>query len=282
MGVPFAVEQLAQNNGLHIYIVNETVTTNAFSNGIEASAGRETTLLIDKKRVKKIQKPYGECTPGLTSIDAYSTAYYRLTFQIYNTYRQKDCFNTCYQANLIRNYSCYSLSFPYLKNTSVPACLSGIGLFYSLYYFSQFFIADVATQCIDCPLECDSEFYTLTTSSLAYPTKIYADMLANQTQIKNRFNNIPPTYEQLKQSIASVNINYNQLGYTQINEIQKISVTDLVTNIGGTMGLFLGLSFLSFFEIVELLVELVFLLAQYTFRLHQEVEVIAQEEASLE
>ena len=256
VGQATTVEQVAQNNGLHIFIVNETVKINTFSDGIDASAGKETTILIDKNRIQKIQKPYGECTPGLTSFDSYPSELYRLTFEIYNQYRQKDCFNTCFQQNLILNMSCYSASFPYLANTTTPACLQGIELFQSLSYFTAFYITYVATHCGECPIECDSEFYTLTTSHLTYPTPIYAQMLANQSQILSRFNNVPPTYAQLKQSIASVNINYNALGYTQIKEVQKMTVLDLLTNIGGTMGLFLGLSFLSFFEIGVLFVEL--------------------------
>ena len=109
----------------------------------------------------------------------------------------------------------------------------------------------------------------MTTSSLAYPTKIYAEMLANQSQIQSRFNYIPPTYEQLKQSIASININYNVLGFTLFKEYQKITTIDLVTSIGGNIGLFLGLSFLSFFEVIELFVELLFLFVdKYIFRMH--------------
>ena len=124
--------------------------------------------------------------------------------------------------------------------------MNGLQLFNSLAKFARFYIQDVAIKCSECPLECESEFYTLTTSSLDYPTKIYADMLSSQGAILNRFNNIKPTYQQLKQSIASININYNQLGYTQFKEAQKITAIDFVTNVGGEMGLFLGLSFLSF------------------------------------
>ena len=83
-------------------------------------------------------------------------------------------------------------------------------------------------------------------------------MLSSQGAILNRFNNIKPTYQQLKQSIASININYNQLGYTQIKEAQKVTAIDLVTIIAGTMGLFLAFRFLSFIEIIELLIEIIF------------------------
>ncbi len=257
VGIPDSVEQVAQNGGLHIFIVNETVKVNPFSDSFKVAAGKQTNLLVNKKRIIKIQKPYGECTPDLNKIDSYPTYLYRLTFEIYNTYRQKDCFNSCYQFNLIAKLGCYSASFPYLSNTTLPACLQGMDLYNSLYYFSMFYIEEVSVRCEDCPLECESELYSLTSSSLDYPTQIYAEMLAKQSVILNRFANITPTYDQLKQSMVSVNINYNELGFTQIREKQKITTLDLVTNIGGTIGLFMGLSCLSFFELVEFAIELV-------------------------
>ena len=267
VGEAEAVEQVALQNGVHLFIFNETVTTNPFSDGVDASAGKETTILIDKKRIQKIRQPYGQCTPGLTALDSFPTDLYRLTFEIYNQYRQKDCFNTCFQQFLVANLSCYSLSFPYLKNTSIPACLQGMDLFNSLYFFSMFFISDVATHCVDCPLECSSEFYTLTTASLDYPTSIYAQMLASQPQIQSRFNNTAPTYQQLKHSIVSININYNQLGYTQITEYQKLTILNLVTNIGGTVVLFMGLSCISFAEIGEFTIECIHLvMVKYVLR----------------
>jgi hypothetical protein len=152
-----------------------------------------------------------------------------------------------------------------LSNTSTPACLIGLQLFDSLRKFARFYFQDVAIKCSECPLECESEFYTLTTSSLDYPTKIYADMLSSQGAVLRRFNNKKPTYQQIKQSIASININYNQLCYTQIKEAQKITAIDLATNIGGTIGLFLGLSLLSFIEILELLIEIIFVFFEKKF-----------------
>ena len=259
VGQAIMAEQVAQNNGVHLFIVNETVIVNTFNDGFDAPVGKATTFLVDKKRLKRIQKPFGECTPDLTSINAFNTPFYRLTFEIYSHYRQTDCLNTCAQFYLIQKLKCYSASFPYLRNTSTPACLLGENLYQSLRFLSAFFIEDVSTKCVECPLECDSEYYTVTTSYLAYPTQIYARMLASQRQIMLRYNNKTPTYAQIKQSLASVSINYNQLGFTQIRELQKMTLLDLGTSIGGSIGLLLGLSCLSFVEIVELAVLLGFM-----------------------
>ena len=266
VGQAVQVEQVAKTNGIHLFIVNETVKINAFSDGFDVPAGKMTTIFIDKKRIKKLEKPYGQCTQGLTSMEAYPTPCYRLTFAIYNTYRQRDCYHACFQQRIIAMLGCYFATFPYLSNTTVPACLQGKNLFASLNYFSAFFVEDVAKKCAECPMECDSEFYTLTAASLAYPTKVYAQMLASQSQILARYNNVRPTYEQLTQSLVSVSVNYNQLGYTQIREIKKTTLVDLVTNVGAIMGLIMGVSFLSMFEIVELLVVLVYFLGGKLFK----------------
>ena len=257
VGEATSVEQLAPKNGAYIFILNETVRSNPFSDGVHASAGKETSIYIDKNRIRKMERPYGECTPDLTAAHSHPTYLYRATFQIYGRYRQKDCFNTCFQEALLAKRGCYFVAYAYLSNSSAKACLLGLDLFRSLAYFTEFYIEDIAQKCSDCPLECESEFYSLTTSSLDYPTRVYAEMLASQTPILNRFKNKRPTYGQLKRSIVSVNINYNRLGYTQIRESQTMTKIDLAKNVAGAMGLFLGFSFLSFFELVELAVELV-------------------------
>jgi len=42
----------------------------------------------------------------------------------------------------------------------------------------------------------------------------------------------------------------------------KMDFFDLVPNIGGNSGLFIGISFLSFAEIIELIVELLFIIME--------------------
>ena len=99
VGKASTVEQVAKNNGIHIFIFNETVTTNPFSDGIDVSVGKQTNLLLNKNRVIRKQKPYGKCTPDLTSKMSYPSELYQLTYEIYKNYRQKgfylnNCFNS--------------------------------------------------------------------------------------------------------------------------------------------------------------------------------------------
>ena len=70
-----------------------------------------------------------------------------------------------------------------------------------------------------CPLECDSVSYSFT---------------------------IPESRS--VESKSSLSMNYNKLEFTQFSETAKTQVFDLISNIGGILGLFIGCSFVSFFE----------------------------------
>ena len=49
---------------------------------------------------------------------------------------------------------------------------------------------------------------------------------------------------------------YDELSYTLISESPKVQLVDMFANIGGLLGLFTGMSVLSFVELAELAVEL--------------------------
>lgn len=49
---------------------------------------------------------------------------------------------------------------------------------------------------------------------------------------------------------------YKDLGYQQYDEVEKTTLPDLVANIGGLLGLFLGMSFLSFVELFDILLQI--------------------------
>ena len=47
-----------------------------------------------------------------------------------------------------------------------------------------------------------------------------------------------------------------------VEEVPNIDLLTLISNVGGTLGLFLGMSFLSFLEILELLAEIYFMMME--------------------
>ena len=58
----------------------------------------------------------------------------------------------------------------------------------------------------------------------------------------------------------SILIYYKELEYIFISQEAKTETFSFVSNIGGIFGLFLGISFLSFVEILEVLIEIFYIL----------------------
>ena len=124
----------------------------------------------------------------------------------------------------------------------------------------------INTNCIQyCPLECYSITYSVTTRSTNYPSYNYAlDSLMTNPIVKSKFQNETLTYDLLKESVLSLNIYYDKLTYTGITKDTKTELIDLISNIGGLLGLFLDISFLSFVEIIEIIFEtLVIILSKH-------------------
>ena len=114
----------------------------------------------------------------------------------------------------------------------------------------------VSKTCIQyCPLECNSISYKLTNSFSSFPSKSFADSLMTNPIITSKFSNGTLNYESIKQSVLSLNIYYDRLAFTQISKETKFEIVDLISAIGGLLGLFLGMSFLSFVEIIEIILE---------------------------
>ena len=105
----------------------------------------------------------------------------------------------------------------------------------------------------ECPLECDSMSFDFTISSLTFPTdQMYAKFKADKTYydgIKSSLDIDLSTYELFKESYLALNIFYPSTQFTKITISPKTSVIDLISNVGGSIGIFLGFSMFSIFEI---------------------------------
>jgi hypothetical protein len=106
---------------------------------------------------------------------------------------------------------------------------------------TEFMRQNLFSEC-DCPQECEKVLYEYSLSFAEYPTKYYFEILRRHPTIQEKFNNKSKeiTYDDLKSRIASVNIFYEELKETWITQEKKLLPHDLASNLGGTLGLFLG------------------------------------------
>ena len=184
---------------------------------------------------------------------------------IYYSYRQSDCFDSCFQRYVVQQCKCHDLTAEYWPELNATACLTYPQVLCDRMAYGSFFSQDVNALCsAECPLECDSVEYSISTSFAEYPSSAYAEVL-KKNKIVQRFFNYDQsaiTYDALKRRIASFNVYYDELSYIRYIELEKTNLVELISSIGGTLGLFLGMSFLSFIEFIDLIIRVIIVLAK--------------------
>jgi len=240
------------SNGLHVYIHNKSFLP-SISEGVEIATGFVTNLMIRQIFNYRQPEPFNDCK--------LNPKY----FQNNLSYRQKDCFDIKFLQyfSTMCNYSSQNI-MEIIKEFHLRLLLEKDSetIFECLFKANQNFYNQINFMLndLDCPQECDSMYYEITTSMSKFPSKsIYLNLLKNNKFIKLfKSNNF--SHEQLNESYLAFRVYFENLEYTEIRQEIKTTIIDLISNIGGLLGLFLGMSFLSFFEFLELFAQIIWIL----------------------
>ena len=235
------------SHGMNIFINDKNYLDSTYSEGINISPGTTTKILIDKISLKKEQQPYSECTANLNTIDSYKSDIYKVTFSSNRSYLYSDCKIVCMQKIFYEKCNCQIVN-ALIYSSSTRFCLNNlttesISKDYTCLYeaFALFSASSQYIEKCDCPIECEKTFYTSVNSVAQYPTMAFADYLRNTSSlIQLKFENTTNYFEDIKKSVARVEIFFDELKQTTISEKIKTETSDLIANLGGTLGLFLG------------------------------------------
>ena len=232
-------------SGIAIFIHSQTDIPYNLQ-GIKISTGTSTYISLEKNTITQIPYPFSDCTENLSDKSAYNSDLYHKMIDSNKTYMQTNCKFMCYQKYLGEQCGCQLYVYKYFPN--MQPCLTinqtNCQSEKRTYFLKNNFFA----KC-DCPLECEKTLYDYSFSFSEYPTRYYANLLMKHPSIMSRFpNQSQISYQDLKSRIASVNIYYDELKETFITQEKKLMFHDLVSNLGGTLGLFLGLLILFSFN----------------------------------
>jgi hypothetical protein len=132
-------------------------------------------------------------------------------------------------------------------------CLSDLELNCSSNVWSNF----DWNQCLnECPLECNQTVYTLTASSVQFIADKYVYLLKEKQNLSSDFVTRGINEVSSSNSFVELSIFYDTLTYTLIYESAKMDKVGLMANLGGNLSLFMGISVFSFFEMIEILIEI--------------------------
>ncbi len=89
------------------------------------------------------------------------------------------------------------------------------------------------------PLECEQSRVTAKISSSQYPSRKYYEVFKNKSSIYQKFPNQLATYDMARERLIKVNLFFDDLEYTSMTETAAMTIVDLLSSVGGVLGLFL-------------------------------------------
>ncbi|XP_033096439.1 acid-sensing ion channel 1A-like [Anneissia japonica] len=182
-------------------------------------------------------------------------------------YNQQTCVKTCYQRQIMEHCGCYDIYYPTnetsldpkertvkpcdLTNEEDDDCVEG---------FQETFRISGYTYC-SCQQPCNTVSYTSDISTSYWPSDNYKENL--KENLVNFSKPLRETVEAdcndknaIRLNLLNLDIYYQDLNYEVINQSFTYTFIDLVGALGGLVGLWLGLSILTIFEVFELFIDL--------------------------
>ena len=219
--------------------------------------GFDTYIAVQTRFLKKLPSPYSKC------IDDYSAPPNDYAKKLYDymsssgvsVYTEQYCQSICYQDQLIDKCNCADASLPTLRgatfcNSSRHQCM--------IDFETAFDAADLDQQCKNaCPVKCTQVSYNLELSQAVYPTSYYIELLKTKSDFTDNLNiSTSNGIDSIDQSLVKIVVNYDDLLYQQTTEIPVTTPDALIGILGGQLGAFIGITFLSLFDIPHVLMDL--------------------------
>jgi len=226
-------------DGLVVWIHNKSFLPTINRNKIHLSAGLVNFIEVERTFESKLEEPYNNCLKDVSKFKKNKTLIdYFLNRSL--SYSQEKCLDFCFDLFYIQENPCeckeselgnvFEQCWVIKERASYSSC--------TWKYRTNFTKNDLVEKCSDyCPLECDSMTfsYSISTYNRSYNRKSLS---------------------------TEIYVYYRSLKYTSITQQAKMKWEQLISNLGGYLSLFVGLSFVSLFEITEIFVEIFFILSE--------------------
>ena len=251
------VKDLVTGIGAIVRIGNSSYSTYDSNNGIFISSGTSTYLSVNREFKSMLSKPYSNC-----EIDSNSPAYlhglyfYNLIGQSQYAYSQQLCFSQCLQKYFIQTYNCTYPNMLSLFNVS-ECSTDHFDIIFSDNVFDSNYISDECTPL--CPLECNQTLYATSYSFNQLNGNQFVRKIKKNPNLLQDFNTRSIDSITTRESMIKLYIFYDTLSYTLTEESPQMDWIYLLGSIGGNLGLFLGVSVFSLGEVVEVIIEIIFI-----------------------
>ncbi len=226
-----------RNRGIHLFISNNTFIEPS-TDGIDLPPGMSSDISITYSITRRLQDPFSNC-------------------KSLNSYSQTDCNQNCYQENIIKNCSCYDTRFNNKFLTNQRPCIEIDDFFCSNKFLKEFGNSTAKNKCdLNCPDECRTVKFEQRLSFSDFPSESYSNYLINSNK-NTLWSSSHMNYTKLKKSSTAFDLYFDEFIFTSINEVPALSLNDLISNVGGYLALYIGISLVSLCQFLEIFIKLI-------------------------
>ena len=244
------------SDGLVLFVHNQSYLPSP-TERIFLRPGKESRIEVGRIFSKNQPRPFSECQD--LSQNSFNSEFYAFILSHQNaSYRQLECLDLCRQKVIIDDCGCYFPKFDMLYES--PPCLTKTqGYCLGKYtYEREILTNETLEKCVnECPLECESVKYRMKLSTLKYPNEQdYLLFLEKNYDLVNWYKKETGkdgSYEEFRKMSYSISVFYSSMHYTKITQSPKMYAFDLFSQLGGCIGVFIGISVFHLIEILEII-----------------------------
>nr|KAI8749481.1 amiloride-sensitive sodium channel subunit alpha-like; partial [Biomphalaria glabrata] len=240
---------VTSGRGAHVIIHDRNTVPLPEEEGIAISVGQQTMIALKEIRISRLGGKYAACK----DVDDFYRSYgVRFTINL--------CQKMCLLRQIYEKCTCLDTHYNYInvlmKFVDNKTCLTKEEI--NCMTETKVSFNGDGDSC-DCLNPCSEKAYDAYVSSRYWPNDEIAEVLVQDvcntkpqycSTLKNK------TSAQKRDNFLKLNIYYRDLNYEEINEEPDYDTYQVMSDFGGTIGLWLGFSMLSLFEILQIFVPL--------------------------
>ncbi|XP_070554900.1 degenerin unc-8-like [Ptychodera flava] len=208
--------------------------------GITIMPGTVTSIGIREKHIHRRTEPYGKCGTNSDNLYGYNHVYSVLA-----------CQNTCVQRQMLKYCKCvdsYIMGEPQclITNITQDTCRQ----------FIRYLFQTQKLDC-DCRIPCEEHYYDMTISQSLWPATVHLSYLLKTIHsISPKTKDINDA-QSVSLNLAQLEVYFEQLTIESTTELPAYGMEDFLSDIGGTLGLYIGLSVITVAEFIELVASII-------------------------
>ncbi|XP_072049118.1 acid-sensing ion channel 1B-like [Amphiura filiformis] len=209
--------------------------------GLAIAPGFHTYAAVREKKYESLPKPWGKCK------------------SVKDGYNEKHCLFDCRLKRIVSTCNCRPLGYTGKSQICTPDqqadCVAK-----ALQEYRSIASSDVC----NCPTQCTEVVYTASLSMTSFPSdelaeeyqKKYETFIGVVDKDNSSFSNSGDL--KLRKNLVYLDVYFDELSETTFKQVEAMSFSALLSDLGGQMGLFLGMSAITAAEVLEYLVKKIY------------------------